>query len=115
MTRPGSLCNVVILVYPDVQSLDVTGPLEVFSGAQQLLKAGPRRMPAGQPLAEAEPGGVADCGYATTIVSSDGAPVNTSSGLTIVPHADLHHAPARIDTLLVAGGAGAEQACADPR
>ncbi len=32
MTRPGSLCNVVILVYPGVQSLDVTGPLEVFSG-----------------------------------------------------------------------------------
>jgi transcriptional regulator GlxA family with amidase domain len=104
----------VILVHPGVQSLDVTGPLEVFSGAQQLLEARPRRMPAGQPLAEAKRGGGIDRGYTTTVVSLDGAPVATSSGLTIVPHTDLHHAPARVDTLLVAGGFGAELACADP-
>ncbi len=54
-----------------------------------------------------------DYGYTTTVVSPDGAPVATSSGLTIVPHTDLRHAPARIDTLLVAGGAGAQDACAD--
>jgi transcriptional regulator GlxA family with amidase domain len=113
MTRPSPPRNVVILVYPGVQSLDVTGPLEVFSGAQLLLEAGHRRVPARQPLAEAEHDGVTARGYSTTIVSTDGAPVATSSGLTIVPHADLHHAPAKIDTLLVAGGAGAEQACAD--
>jgi transcriptional regulator GlxA family with amidase domain len=129
----------VILVYPGVQSLDVTGPLEVFSGAQQLLEAG-LRMPAGQLLTEANRGTGADRdgdasrggttgadrdsaadrrttpsrSYTTTVVSPDGAPVATSSGLTIVPHTDLYHAPARIDTLLVAGGAGADQACADP-
>jgi transcriptional regulator GlxA family with amidase domain len=113
MTRPTPPRNVVILVYPGVQSLDVTGPLEVFCGAQQLLEAGPRRAPAGQPLAEAPPNGGADRGYTTTIVSADGAPVATSSGLTIVPHTDLDHAPRTIDTLLVAGGAGSEEACAD--
>ena len=113
MPHPRPPRNVVILVYPGVQSLDVTGPLEVFSGAQQLLDAGPRRAPARQPLVEAN-GGVIDRGYTTTIVSPDGAPVATSSGLTIVPHTDLHHVPARIDTLLVAGGAGADEACADP-
>jgi transcriptional regulator GlxA family with amidase domain len=131
MTRSRPPRNVVILVYPGVQSLDVTGPLEVFGGAQQLLEAGTRRMPAGQPFAEAKRGGAIDRGgrvdrgvgadrgaavergYTTTIVSPDGAPVVTSSGLTIVPHADLDHVPARIDTLLVAGGAGADRACAD--
>jgi transcriptional regulator GlxA family with amidase domain len=76
---------VVILVYEGVQSLDVTGPLEVFAGA----------------------------GYRTHLVSRDGAPVTTSSGLTLLPHLDLAHAPAAIDTLLVAGGVGTEQACAD--
>ncbi len=89
--------NVVILVYPGVQSLDVTGPLEVFSGAQQLLESGR-----------------GERGYHVSVISPEGAPLATSSGLTIVPHADLGHAPARIDTLLVAGGAGAERACADP-
>jgi transcriptional regulator GlxA family with amidase domain len=113
MTRSSSPRNVVILVYPGVQSLDVTGPLEVFSGAQQLLEAVPRRAPAGQPLAEATPDGGAGRGYATIVVSPDGAPVVTSSGLTIVPHADLDHAPKEIDTLLVAGGNGAHDACAE--
>jgi transcriptional regulator GlxA family with amidase domain len=94
-TRPPR--NVVILVYPGVQSLDVTGPLEVFSGAKLLLETDANTDP----------------GYRTTVVSADGAPVETSSGLTIVPHADIHHAPAAIDTLLVAGGAGAERACAE--
>jgi transcriptional regulator GlxA family with amidase domain len=113
MTRPRPPRNIVILVYPGVQSLDVTGPLEVFSGAQLLLDSGHGRARAGQPLAEANGGRAIDRGYTTTVVSPDGASVVTSSGLTIVPHADLHHAPARIDTLLVAGGAGADQACAD--
>ena len=45
MTRPRPPRNIVILVYPGVQSLDVTGPLEVFSGAQLLLEAGHRRVP----------------------------------------------------------------------
>ncbi len=77
--------HTVILAYQGVQSLDVTGPLEVFTAA----------------------------GYPTLVVSPDGAPVRTSSGLQLVPHADLAHAPVRIDTLLLAGGAGAERACAD--
>jgi transcriptional regulator GlxA family with amidase domain len=133
MIHPCHPRNVVILVYPGVQSLDVTGPLEVFSGAQLLLGSGLGRAPVGQPLTGASSGGgsdrgggaiaardidtdrgtTAERGYTTTIVSPDGAPVVTSSGLTIVPHTDFHYAPARIDTLLVAGGAGADRACAD--
>ncbi len=118
MPRVGSPRNVVILVYPGVQSLDVTGPLEVFSGAQQLLDSAPsgpaKEAPAGGLAGGRRGGGGRDRGYRVSIVSPDGAPLATSSGLTIVPHADLAHAPSRIDTLLVAGGPGAEQACADP-
>jgi transcriptional regulator GlxA family with amidase domain len=47
------------------------------------------------------------------VLSPDGAPLETSSGLTIAPHAALAQAPAAIDTLLVAGGAGVERLCED--
>lgn len=77
--------STVIFVYDGVQSLDVTGPLEVFAAA----------------------------GQSTLLVSPDGAPVRTSSGLRIAPDADLDDAPRRIETLLVAGGLGAQAAAAD--
>jgi transcriptional regulator GlxA family with amidase domain len=89
--------QIAILAYPGVQSLDVTGPLEVFTGAQNLLAAeGSDRR-----------------GYAVHVLSKDGAPLVTSSGLTITPHASIYDAPADIDTLIVAGGAGQSVASAD--
>jgi transcriptional regulator GlxA family with amidase domain len=96
--RPRAPRNVAILAYPGVQSLDVTGPLEVFDGARQLLEAT----------------GGDDPGYRVTVVSPDGASTATSSGLTIVPHAAIGHAPRSIDTLVIAGGPGAERASCDP-
>ncbi len=102
MTAAASTREVVILVYPDVQSLDVTGPLEVFCAAQQLLEH--RRDPG-----EAAP----PAAYRVLIVSADGQPLRTSSGLTIVPHAATAEAPAAIDTLLIAGGAGSERLCGE--
>jgi transcriptional regulator GlxA family with amidase domain len=91
--------NVVIVVYPGVQSLDVTGPLEVFAGAQQLIAATNRLEP----------------GYRiTTVAGLDGAmPLTTSGGLRIIPDAVLADAPGSIDTLIVAGGAGSHHASAD--
>jgi transcriptional regulator GlxA family with amidase domain len=90
--------NVVIVVYPGVQSLDLTGPLEVFTGAQQLITAAGR----------------SERGYRVTVASPDGArPLSTSSGLEIVPGTSLAEAPGPIDTLIVAGGAGSEDASAD--
>ncbi|HEV2981590.1 MAG TPA: GlxA family transcriptional regulator [Solirubrobacteraceae bacterium] len=89
--------NIVIVAFPEVQSLDVTGPLEVFSGTQTLLRTrkDPRR------------------GYRITLVSRDGEPLRTSSGMTIVPDSDLAHAPRDIDTLIVAGGSGSQKAATD--
>ncbi|HEX4436546.1 MAG TPA: GlxA family transcriptional regulator [Solirubrobacteraceae bacterium] len=82
--------RIVILVYPGVQSLDVTGPLEVFAGAHEAIRA------------ERRPGR----GYEVTTVARSPSPVTTSSGLTIVPDGPLPRAGEPIDTLIVPGGTG---------
>jgi transcriptional regulator GlxA family with amidase domain len=82
--------SVLIVVFDDVQSLDVTGPLEVFSGANRYLAARGAEAPA----------------YQITVASLGGAPVRTSSGLTLVPDGDLASAPVP-GTLVVPGGEGA--------
>ncbi|MFG1677406.1 GlxA family transcriptional regulator [Micromonospora sp. NPDC049282] len=78
--------DVLILLFPGVQSLDVTGPLEVFAGAGAAYR-----------VATASPGGAA---------------VRTSSGLTLVPDGDLPAGPAP-DTVIVPGGEGTRDT--DPR
>jgi transcriptional regulator GlxA family with amidase domain len=75
--------TVLVVLFDGVQSLDVTGPLEVFAGAEQHT-----------------PGT-----YRISTASVDGAPVRTSSGLTLVPDHSLATAPAP-HTLLVPGGQG---------
>lgn len=75
--------TVLIVLFDEVQSLDVTGPLEVFAGA------------------EARHAG----SYRIRTASLDGAPVRTSSGLTIVPDHALADVPDP-HTLLVPGGQG---------
>ncbi|MET9493773.1 GlxA family transcriptional regulator [Streptomyces sp. NPDC006552] len=85
--------TVLVLLYDGVQSLDVTGPVEVFTGAT--LAVGP-----------------ADPGYRVRTASLDGAAVRTSSGLTLVPDHALAGAPAP-HTVLVPGGEGTRRP--DPR
>ncbi len=89
--------QIAIVAYPGVQSLDVTGPLEVFAGARELIAAEARH----------------ERGYEISILSRDGAPLRTSSGLTIAPHAALSGASQDIDTLIVAGGQGCMEAAKD--
>ncbi|MFF4851841.1 GlxA family transcriptional regulator [Streptomyces sp. NPDC001194] len=81
-----SLRNVLVVLYDGLQSLDVTGPVEVFAAVG--------RFP-----------GRADGGYAIRTVSPSGAPVRTSSGLTLVPDGELEgERPGAGTTLLVPGG-----------
>ncbi|MFJ3202173.1 GlxA family transcriptional regulator [Streptomyces sp. NPDC086989] len=81
-----SLRNVLVVLYDGVQSLDVTGPVEVFAAVD--------RFP-----------GRAGTGYAIRTASPGGAPVRTSSGLTLVPDGDLDDAvPGPGTTVLVPGG-----------
>jgi transcriptional regulator GlxA family with amidase domain len=89
--------QIAILVYPGVQSLDFTGPLEVFAGAQRLIERSGRH----------------ERGYEINLLSADGKSLQTSSGLTVTPHASLANAPEAIDTLIVAGGYGRKQAASD--
>jgi transcriptional regulator GlxA family with amidase domain len=97
MSRTPAPRHVAILAFPQVQSLDITGPLEVFSAAQQLIEMTARR----------------DRGYQVQILSSDGAPLRTSSGLTITPDSSLGGVHTPLDTLLVPGGDGRAVAVAD--
>ncbi|MFD9906676.1 GlxA family transcriptional regulator [Streptomyces sp. NPDC059063] len=78
--------TVLVVLFDGVQSLDVTGPVEVFGGANH-------------------PQHGHDTAYWVHTASLDGAPVRTSSGLTLVPDSALADAPAP-HTLLVPGGAG---------
>ena len=87
--------NVVIVVFPGVQSLDMTGPLEVFTGAGRAV---------------AHRGGGAP--YEVTVVAATPGPVTTSSGLVL--HAAALPGPrSRIDTLVLAGGVGVDEARRD--
>ncbi|HEY5287579.1 MAG TPA: DJ-1/PfpI family protein [Solirubrobacteraceae bacterium] len=90
--------RIAILAFPEVQSLDVTGPLEVFAGAQTLIEAVGRD----------------DRGYEVLTFSHDGALLRTSSGLQITPHGSFSETPRRLDTLIVAGGYGSHAASKDP-
>jgi transcriptional regulator GlxA family with amidase domain len=89
--------TVVIVMFDGVQSLDVTGPLEVFAGAARAARK------AGVP------------GYRALTATLDARPVRTTSGLLLTPHADLRALPGpdstagepALDLLLVAGGEGA--------
>jgi transcriptional regulator GlxA family with amidase domain len=79
--------RVVIVVYPGVQTLDVTGPAEVFRAASLL------RPP----------------GYEVTVAAAEAKPLATST-VSLVPDARLEDIRGPIDTLVVAGGMGAGRA-----
>jgi transcriptional regulator GlxA family with amidase domain len=81
--------TVLFVLFEGVQSLDVTGPMEVFAGAN-CWRAGQGGQPA----------------YDIRSASLDGGPVRTSSGLLITPDAELHRV-SEPDLLLVPGGEGA--------
>jgi transcriptional regulator GlxA family with amidase domain len=87
-----------VLLFDGVQSLDVSGPVEVLAALQ--------RVPASSERSRR--------GYDVRTLSVDGAAVRSSSGLTIAADGSLADAPASIDTLIVPGGAGARAASADP-
>jgi transcriptional regulator GlxA family with amidase domain len=90
--------RVVLLAFPDVQVLDVTGPLEVFANANRRLDAQQdRRSPR----------------YTIEIVATQAGPLRTMSGLQIVADRSFRDVRGPIDTLLVAGGEGTRAALRD--
>lgn len=91
--------RIAMLGFPRAQVLDIVGPLEVFSRtARWLTEHHAARVPA----------------YAVEFVSARAGPVSMSNGLQLIAarrYADL----GGVDTLLVAGGIGWEEAIRDRR
>ncbi|WP_028240975.1 GlxA family transcriptional regulator [Stutzerimonas azotifigens] len=86
------LRTVACLIYPDVMSLDVTGPMQVFASANV------ERERQGQPPA-----------YRIRLLAEALAPVATSCGIRLCPDALWPSTSAvEIDTLLMPGGHGVE-------
>ena len=86
--------RVVIVALPEVQPLDVTGPAEVLASAASVA-------------------GGDDAAYTIEVVAPGGAPIPTDSGYAIAPAGALEAVRGPVDTLLVAGGAGARHASAE--
>lgn len=93
---PDSARTVEMLVFPAVQMLDVTGPLQVFATANDIATRAGRAPP-----------------YALRVVAKDGGHVTASAGVGFVAEA-LPPAVAALDTLVIAGGQGVAAAAADP-
>src|SRR5947207_9947840 len=89
--------HVVMLAYPDVQILDVTGPLEVFSRAARWMQDhGLRR----------------DLAYRVEVVAPRPGAFPSSSGIKLVAERAYREVTSA-DTLLVAGGRGCAAARAE--
>ncbi|CAB3764537.1 transcriptional regulator [Burkholderia sp. MSh2] len=85
---PQPVRDVVIVGFEGVQSLDITGPMEVFAVANRYLPD------------HATP-------YRLTLASQDGGGLVTHAGLRLAGPTALAALPARLDTIVVAGGSEA--------
>src|SRR5215207_5120577 len=83
----GVMRRVVIVAFPGVQTLDVTGPAEVLRAATKIHPPG----------------------YEVTLVAPEEGPLRTST-VMIVPDLPLTACRFPIDTLIVAGGTGTRRA-----
>src|SRR5262249_1574814 len=88
--RSGTL-RVAALAFPDVQILDVTGPLEVFSRTARWLR---------------EHGHRSDDAYQVEILGTERGPFAASSGIKLIADRGFAEVKGGIDTLLIAGGRG---------
>lgn len=89
--------RVAMLIYPDAQMLDICGPLEVFARTSRwLIEHRRTSVPA----------------YTLDLVAECAGPVRTSSGVELVASHDILTAPP-MDTLLVTGGVGYSEVCAN--
>ncbi|WP_207885620.1 GlxA family transcriptional regulator [Pseudomonas sp. 30_B] len=90
-----SLRQIACLIYPEVMSLDVTGPLQVFASAN----------------VERQRQGLAPA-YELQVLGERAGPVATSAGLRICADMAWRDVdPSALDTLLVPGGVGVPAQC----
>ncbi|MGQ7958114.1 GlxA family transcriptional regulator [Pseudomonas sp. SP16.1] len=93
-----ALRTIACLIYPEVMSLDVTGPLQVFASAN----------------VERQRQGFAPC-YRICLLAEQAGPVSTSAGIQLIADQAWRDSDAaRIDTLLIPGGLGEAAQCRNP-
>lgn len=95
LERPAPVRAVEVVVFPAVQMLDVTGPLQVFATANDIVAQSGRAPP-----------------YMLRVVAKSGGSVTSSAGLGLAADA-LSAMETALDTLVIAGGQGVEAAAAD--
>jgi transcriptional regulator GlxA family with amidase domain len=91
--------RVVFVIYPRILALDLVGPHEVFTTAAAIAR---------------RTGADADA-YSVSVAAAHAGPVRTSRGPAIVADCALGSVRGAIDTLVVVGGEGADDAAADPQ
>src|SRR5260370_33148464 len=87
--------SVAVAIFPQVQALDVAGPIDVFAEANGFLAPGE--------------------GYTITLVSVDDAPVRASNGTRLLADTPCGKPQQRYDIALVAGGPALPSDLPDPR
>lgn len=90
----GGPMRIAMLAFPNVQVLDVMGPLEVFARTSRWLRDNGKRR---------------DHAYEVEIIGLKRGPFRTSSGLRLYADRGIADVGRGIDTLLIAGGLGVEQ------
>jgi len=96
--------RIAVLAYPDANSLDVVGPLQVFASANRYMR---RYMAADDPGPRIS--------YVTEILGPTAGPVRMSAGFDLVAARGIGEVSGGLDTLLVAGGDGEADMVRDPR
>jgi len=84
--------TVEIIAFPNIQILDLTGPLQVFACANELKRAEGDVLP-----------------YSLKVVSLTGGPITSSAGLQVLTES-LSVPNSELDTLVIPGGTGVNDA-----
>ena len=87
--------SVAMIIFPGVQALDVSGPLDVFAEANAFIADGD--------------------GYSVTLIGPERQPFRASNGMLLAPDLTYEEASPVFDMVLVAGGPELPEAAPDPR
>ncbi|MEW6345045.1 MAG: GlxA family transcriptional regulator [Paraburkholderia sp.] len=87
--------TVAVAIFPGVQALDVAGPVDVFSEANQFLPP--------------------EAHYTVTLLSAEPGALRASNGMTLVADQTFEQASRPFDLALVAGGPGLPESKPDAR
>jgi transcriptional regulator GlxA family with amidase domain len=90
-----SMPTVAIAIFPGVQALDVAGPVDVFSEANQFLAP--------------------DQHYEVKLLSAEPKPLRASNGMTLLADSTFNHSRTPFDLALVAGGPALPHSAPDAR